>query len=736
MPLADASFLQPAENDRMATSKALVALNFGQIPPNLDRQKVEQQATTVRNRAKAESAVAVLLSSDLIRDTEVAALATNPCVPDVDGLKAIQSFRIRKKRFGGTVSGLREGDVTLQHLLKTIEKGASRMQRGGEEDVIKLVGFVAGCEKHKSPLFPHFNEHFHFVVEFNDRLDCQISAFKLKGLLSKQSLRIHVTNLDDDEHYSNFQAYCCKDGYFLAHPAPPQLKAMIRSRGKDCDEDDEERVTWQRALLNALDDLKTKAESEGVDVTLTAEEIVSRTLREDYPEAFVSWHNQAMDTVEREMPPKHHVPLFKLEDFLPPWNEPLDLFRDSPERRRCPILHGGKHLGKTELAESQGRRPVVIMGAAFEALKEKIIWSGPYATTHIVFDEFDGKFLAPEQIITLLTTWKQRELRVRYGCVKLPAIPIYFTTNKSCSWPWDHIFPCQSKDQQEAIESRIDPIAITAKVYRPASENQQLEASSENQSSALCEPLEVAPSAVGEPPEVAPSVLDGLAEQRGQQASNEVERRASGGELQPRALHQLVVEEGASEVEASASGQPVVEQREQQGSNEFAPRSLGEPLVEQHKRQAKRHKKKRKKQKIQQEESEEQQPKESNKVQPSGSGEPLVEQHKQQAERHKKKRKKDKIQQEESNEHHSKESNKVQPTGSGEPCVEKHEQQAERYRRKRKKDKNRHQASKEQQPKTSPLGQLVAQQLRQQLEYHTATWTRARTQEPLEEHSL
>ena len=128
------------------------------------------------------------------------------------------------------------------------------------------------------------------------------------------------------------------------------------------------------------------------------------------------------------------TPDFDLSSFLPPFNTAIDLFVDTnggaTQRKKAIVLHGvphccSKHIlfallglansGKSELAEAQGPRPLVISPGCFEDLYH-IVFDGPRATSHLVFDEFDSGLLTAEQCISLLTTWKARSMRVRNRC--------------------------------------------------------------------------------------------------------------------------------------------------------------------------------------------------------------------------------------------------------------------------------------------------------------------------------
>ena len=64
-------------------------------------------------------------------------------------------------------------------------------------------------------------------------------------------------------------------------------------------------------------------------------------------------------------------------------------------------------------------RPLKISGGCLEDLK-KVTIAGPNATTHIVFDEFDGSNMNPETILNLLTTDGWETLPARFKWVAHP----------------------------------------------------------------------------------------------------------------------------------------------------------------------------------------------------------------------------------------------------------------------------------------------------------------------------
>jgi hypothetical protein len=90
---------------------------------------------------------------------------------------------------------------------------------------------------------------------------------------------------------------------------------------------------------------------------------------------------------------------------------------------------GAAGCGKTQRALAEFARPLKISGNCLEDLKNVTI-AGPNATTHIVFDEFDGSRMEVETVINLLTNDTWETLPARYKWVQL--VRRGMTRFKSC----------------------------------------------------------------------------------------------------------------------------------------------------------------------------------------------------------------------------------------------------------------------------------------------------------------
>ena len=109
----------------------------------------------------------------------------------------------------GTISGLREGELTLAELDRQLTEALDKIHRGGKP--IQIVDFGICEEKHTKPDQEAFDLHFHFVVSASSRFDCDSKYFDLVGA-SGCKLRTHITPPENDEHWSNQIKYLVKEG--------------------------------------------------------------------------------------------------------------------------------------------------------------------------------------------------------------------------------------------------------------------------------------------------------------------------------------------------------------------------------------------------------------------------------------------------------------------------------------------------------------------------------------------
>ena len=140
-----------------------------------------------------------------------------------------------------------------------------------------------------------------------------------------------------------------------------------------------------------------------------------------------------------------------LSSFKAPWNEPFDFHStqdgELSESRVSIVLAGTSNTGKTYRALAEFARPLLITNGCMETIKSVVV-GGPYAHTHLVFDEFNyrkagksGEPMTIEDCLTLLYSDLPGTIPGRYDDIKLPMIPRIFTTNLRLRKAKEHIFP-------------------------------------------------------------------------------------------------------------------------------------------------------------------------------------------------------------------------------------------------------------------------------------------------------
>ena len=191
------------------------------------------------------------------------------------------AFRLRSWRQGGTIPGLREGEVELsdvkRHFLKTIK---SMVVQGKP---VTLITFVECGELHKTPRYGEYNNHVHYYAEFSVDLQCKSDPFDVVGRLSSVKLRTHITKIQNDKHAEIWITYACKDGNYRASPAPARLMSPVANNKRKFDT-----VGWATTLLKAADDAQANT---------PAGEIVRAALEESHPDIFILQYNRCIDAV-------------------------------------------------------------------------------------------------------------------------------------------------------------------------------------------------------------------------------------------------------------------------------------------------------------------------------------------------------------------------------------------------------------------------------------------------------
>ena len=204
-------------------------------------------------------------------------------------------------------------------------------------------------------------------------------------------------------------------------------------------------LKWHGALKVAID-------LECGSATASATHAVDVALRDHHFEEYVLHYDKALAAAFRCIgPPLPLDKMFPLETFAPPWDQPFDYYKDHNGQlddrcRRSIVIWGAAGCGKTARACSELARPLLVNTP--DDLR-KIVISGPRATTHLVFDQFNPKIMFDKLVPAAMTdacinlidssTW--HGFSARYSDIQLPPIPRIFTTNLPMTWPHSHIFP-------------------------------------------------------------------------------------------------------------------------------------------------------------------------------------------------------------------------------------------------------------------------------------------------------
>lgn len=165
-----------------------------------------------------------------------------------------RDYRLRTHRFGSTISGLREEELTLQMVQDHVYSTVRGFQRHGEP--MRVNAFVVGLEEHPQPAHPRYKWHFHWLLEVESgRLDCSSKCFDVVGN-SGHSLRSHITQFESDRHFFNWINYAMKQGRALIE-LPEEY--MIASRKRPRDEANQpvekpqDQLQWHECLQAAIE---------------------------------------------------------------------------------------------------------------------------------------------------------------------------------------------------------------------------------------------------------------------------------------------------------------------------------------------------------------------------------------------------------------------------------------------------------------------------------------------------
>jgi len=109
-------------------------------------------------------------------------------------------FRVRCKRFGGTVSGLRSSELTIFDIVQHLEGVVAKMRRGGGGIEIKTIAVAQ--EVHQAPARALYSTHFHVLLDLDKQLDCSSNVFDPIGA-SKCKCRMNIELIENDLHFEN-----------------------------------------------------------------------------------------------------------------------------------------------------------------------------------------------------------------------------------------------------------------------------------------------------------------------------------------------------------------------------------------------------------------------------------------------------------------------------------------------------------------------------------------------------
>ena len=368
------------------------------------------------------------------------------------------SFRIRTARLLVTYPGLSPVDLTHDAVLSAINAGICTMTRKGK--LVTIVQYALGREVHKNPSRATHNIHYHIAVQFSARLDTTNPRIFDVAAADGQNLHPNIRPVATELHWGNALRYALKEGHkdnklCLTGSSIEHLRLA-------CSEPKTKKRKWGDVVKEAAE------QTSSVDAAMAA-------LWEEDPAIYLVHAATIRSNLAGVMPHPVTRPA-ELDSFLPPFDEHfnfrMDTEGDVSEWPRSIILAGRGGTGKTYRALAEYERPLLISHSNLEQL-EHVVASGPYATTHIVFDEFDfrqagkgGVAMSPEEALSLLNWELPTSIAVRYKTLLIPAIPRIFTTNLSMDLD-SNIFPAgRNNDQAGALSRRYRIIRVTQPMWR------------------------------------------------------------------------------------------------------------------------------------------------------------------------------------------------------------------------------------------------------------------------------
>ena len=373
---------------------------------------------------------------------------------------AAGNFRIRSRWLLLTYPGLKPSDLTQVTLHAQLCVIFRRMTRQGS--TVSIQQHVIGREVHKNPARATHPVHFHLVLELSHPLDTTNS--RVVDVIASDGGTLHpnITQLKTELHKGNAIRYALKEGHRanLVSLQGDSIQFLYTTQAKVPDK----KRKWGDVVKDTI------AETSSASAAMAA-------LWEADPSIYLIHAHQIRSNLSTVLPHDVFQPA-ELESFVPPWNEPFNFCVDGNGELstwpRSVVLCGPPATGKTYRALAEFARPLLVTNSCLESL-DAVVFEGPHATTHLVFDEFDyrkaGKGnseLTVEECLGLIQMELPITLTVRYKTVKVPPIPRIFTTNVSMEFH-DSIFPAGANPNQvRALARRYRTVHVNAPMWQPA----------------------------------------------------------------------------------------------------------------------------------------------------------------------------------------------------------------------------------------------------------------------------
>jgi hypothetical protein len=334
------------------------------------------------------------------------------------------TWRFKAQRVLLTYSALHPGELTKEVALAAL---LAKVPAG------EIIEYVVCEEYHANPANPNRKHHIHAYLRRTRSWDTRNQQyFWTRGTAgtapggARRMLKPYIqimgpTALDRERVIR----YLYKDGRVISHLAqklPPGQETTSSSWVRD-----------MKASTSARAGMKRLFDAHG-DVFFKRGKHVNDMLK-----------------VMHSNPPFVHQ--YRMGDFARP---ALDFAAN-----RVWVLSGAAGIGKSKYALAHFTFPLVVTEL------EDLSRLEPAEHDGIVFDDVLCTDLTPEQTIHLLESDIEASVRGRYRNSTIPAgMPKIFTTNRSCTWPHDHIFtPGATLAQHGGIQRRFQVVTLLENIY-------------------------------------------------------------------------------------------------------------------------------------------------------------------------------------------------------------------------------------------------------------------------------